>query len=71
MVKIGFGVPKGFPSDREQCSILVSFSTRIVFYHQLRSKSFHGLIELFFGEHILNSLIFILKSGDWGWSSEQ
>ena len=30
-----------------------------------------GLIELIFGEHVHNSLIFIMNGGDWIWSSEQ
>ena len=52
--------------SENSASILVSFSTMTGFYHQLRSRSFRGLIELFLGEHVLNSLIFNLNGGDWG-----
>ena len=52
--------------SENSASVLVSFSTWIVFYHHLRLRSFCGLIEMFLGEHVLNSLIFIRNSGDWG-----
>ena len=41
------------------------------FDNELRSRLICGSIELIFGEHVQNSLIFILNGEDWIWSSEQ
>ena len=41
------------------------------FDHELLSRLIYGSIELIFGEHVQNSLIFILNDEDWIWSSEQ
>ena len=70
MVEIGFGDPDGRPSVQEQCLYFGKLFYLDSFLSSLRSMSFCGLIELFFGEHVFNSLIFILNGGDWGWSSE-
>ena len=51
-------------------SVLWSFSPE-QFSSSVRSRFIRGLIELIFGEHVLNSLIFILNGADWNWSSEQ
>ena len=68
--------------DRIWRSGRLSFNPRIeplfwcVFYansfdHELWSRLICGSIESIFGEHVQNSLIFILNGGDWIWSSEQ
>ena len=41
------------------------------FDHELRLRLICGSIEPIFGEHVQNSLIFILNGGDWIWSSKQ
>ena len=41
------------------------------FDHELQARLICGSIELIFGEHVQNSLIFILNDEDWIWSSEQ
>ena len=51
-------------------SVLWSFSPG-QFSSSVRSCFIRGLIELIFGEHVLNSLILILTGEDWNLSSEQ
>ena len=49
---------------RDQCLCAVEFSPG-QFSSSVRSRFICGLIELIFGEHVLNSLIFILNGADW------
>ena len=51
-------------------SVLWSFSPG-QFSSSVRSRFICGLIELIFGEHVLNSLIFIFNGADCNWNSEQ
>ena len=55
---------------RDQCLCAVEFSPG-QFSSSVRSRFIRGLIELIFGENVLNSLIFIVNGEDWNWSSEQ
>ena len=55
---------------RDQCLCAVEFSPG-QFSSSVRSWFICGLIELIFGEHVPNSLIFILNGEVLNWSSEQ
>ena len=70
MVEIGFGDPEGRPSVQEQWLYFGELFYLDSFLSSAPIEVIRGLIELFFGEHVFNSLIFILNGGYWGWSSE-
>ena len=70
-VEIGFGVPEGCCFSPWTVRLVADFSHPGSSDIQPWSRLIRGLIEMIFGWHVLNLLIFILNGGDWIWSLEQ
>ena len=58
-----------FPDFKREKSMFFLFTVQIS--SKVQSCFICGPINLKFGGEVLNSLIFILNGGDWGWNLEK